>query len=65
MSSDFFLERIDSSTSMTAAKGPPIMPELATVVNDRFKTELRLVSVRRSKENTWFQKIALSYSGHL
>ena len=40
MSLDVFLESIDSSTSMTAPKGPPILPKLATLVNDRFKTEL-------------------------
>ena len=36
----FFLESIDSSSSMTVPKGPPILPKLATLVNDRFKTEL-------------------------
>ena len=40
MPSDVFLESIDSSTSMTVPKGPPILPKLATLVNDRFKTEL-------------------------
>ena len=40
MPSDVFLESIDSSTSMTAPKGPPILPKLATLVNDRLKTEL-------------------------
>ena len=40
MSLDVFLESIDSSTSMTAPKGPPILPKLATLVNDRFRTEL-------------------------
>ena len=40
MPSDVFFESIDSSTSMTVSKGPPILPKLATLVNDRFKAEL-------------------------
>ena len=40
MSSDMFLESIDSSTTITAPKGPPVSANLATLVNTRFKTEL-------------------------
>ena len=40
ISSDVFLESIDSSTSITAPKGPPVPANLDTLVNTRFKTEL-------------------------
>ena len=40
ISSDVFLESIDSSTSITVLKGPPVSANLATLINTRFKTEL-------------------------
>ena len=49
MSLDVLFESIDSSTSMTAPKGPPILPKLATLVNDRFKAELETSQRKQSK----------------
>ena len=50
MPSDVFLESIDSSTSMTVPKGPPILPKLATLVNDSFKTELETGQRKQIKD---------------